>query len=166
MKISKATLTFIALLTTAATQASITYIDLDAAHLTQWDGTAYSTLTPGTGLGDWEEKVATGHGGNCWQNATRGSTDNADRLKTSVSGLADDTYDIYAYFWCDVSGWKLAAFLTDNVGGDLRLFNTRSTSTTDAGLSSFTETVIVAEVRRTLCQVYLGQVTGTGFMSI
>jgi hypothetical protein len=73
-----------------------------------------------------------------------------------------DTYNVYAYFWSDSSNWKLAADLTDNVGGDLPLYSKFSgASVTDSGASIFTTAVLTSESGRTLWQASLGQVSGT-----
>ncbi len=42
--------------------------------------------------------------------------DNAPRLRTTVSGLPVDTYNVYAYFWSDQAGspWQIRAGLIDD----------------------------------------------------
>ncbi len=125
--------------------------------------------------GLWDLR-AFGNGATIFQNAgtTAGVDVNAVRLVTTVSGLAFDTYQVYAYFWTDNSPtWRLGASLTDGVG-QLPLFKAGDAGVTqfytgaDATVNSttlsvnpFTTSVVVAEGNRRLLQASLGTVTGT-----
>ncbi len=175
----------------ATAAAQITYVDLThglTGNTLAYSGGSYGTFNTfgaigaqgGAGDGLWDVR-AFGNGGTIYQNAGFGAVDNAQRLQLSVSGLAASTYNVYAYFWVDVSDWRLQADLVDNVGGNLPMF-TRNTagivqyaptggSTTilstdpsvNGGVNPFTTAVMVGEGNRALFQAYLGQVSGTSF---
>jgi hypothetical protein len=170
--------------------AQITYVDVThgiGGNTLALSGGSYGTFTTfgaigaqgGANDGLWDVR-AFGNGGTIYQNAGFGAVDNAQRLMTTVSGLAAGTYDVFGFFWVDVSDWRLQAALTDNVGGDLPLY-TRNTPgvvqwysgadatilSTDAsvngGVNPFTTAVTVGEGNRRLYQANLGQITGTSF---
>jgi hypothetical protein len=171
--------------------SQITYVDVThgiGGNTLALSGGTYGTFTTfgaigaqgGANDGLWDVR-AFGNGGTIYQNAGFGAVDDAQRLMTTVSGLAAGTYDVFAFFWVDVSDWRLEAALTDNVGGALPLF-TRTTpgvvqyaptggSTTilstdpsvNGGVNPFTTAVMVAEGNRALFQAPLGQITGTSF---
>jgi hypothetical protein len=97
------------------------------------------------------------------------------RLVTTYSGLPEETYAVYAYFWSDTSlMWRIRAGLS-NPTSELPLFAPGGSGVTqyytgaDATVFSsslspnpFTTTdVMVAEGNRRLYQAYLGTVTGT-----
>lgn len=171
-------------LATQAFGASITYVDATSGvggNTTLTNGATFTPL-PAQGPandGLWDVR-AFANSGTIFQNAAFGGVDNSHRLLTTVSGLSSGTYDVFAYFWVDVSDWRIQASLTDNPGGDLPLF-TRTTpgvvqyapngATTilsdnpsvNGGVNPFTTQVMVAEGNRALLQASLGQVTGTGF---
>lgn len=127
--------------------------------------------------GLWDAR-AFGNGATIFQNASTGAArdTNAVRLATSVSGLALDTYNVYAYFWSDNSPqWRIGASLSDSAG-QLSLYQPGGAGVTqfyagsDATVLStalaqnpFTAGVMVAEGNRRLYGVLLGTVTGTGF---
>ena len=165
--------------------AQITYVDATSGasgNTTLTNGGQWDPL-PAQGPandGLWDVRVF-GNSGTIFQNAAFGGVDNSHRLLTTVSGLSFGTYDVFVYFWVDVSDWRIQASLTDNPGGDLPLF-TRNTvgivqyaptggSTTilstdpsvNGGVNPFTTAVMVAEGNRAIFQANLGQITGTGF---
>jgi hypothetical protein len=84
--------------------------------------------------------------------------DDVPRLKTTVSDLPTDTYDVYVYFWSDQanSPWRIRAGLTDSEE-PLPLFIAGKTPKGDP------EPVLLAVdgANRKLYQVKLGQVKGT-----
>lgn len=189
IKVLASTLAVAALTSTA--MAQITYVDATgtdgttgntiAAPSAGGSGTpilagAIGTQGPG-GDGVWDLR-AFENGGTIYQNASSGNTDNALRLATTATGLADGTYYVYAYFWSDSSSWRMGASLTDSAG-DLPLyqFNPNSGGTTqwytgaDPGspvvssslsVNPFTTDVMVADSNRRLMQINLGQTTVTG----
>lgn len=131
------------------------------------------TQGPG-GDGLWDVR-AFGNGASIYQNAQSGNVDNAQRLATTVSGLASGTYNAFAYYWSDVSNWRIEASLTDDAGPlPLYVFQPLSagvvqhwTGADGTNLSSalatnpFTTNVMISEGNRRLLQIPLGQVTGT-----
>jgi len=175
----------------APAYAQINYIDVThgvGGNTLGYTGGSYGTFNTFGGIGAqggandglWDVR-AFGNSGTIYQNAAFGGVDNSHRLQTSVSGLTAGTYNVYAFFWVDVSDWRLQAALSDNVGGDLPLF-TRNTpgivqyaptggSTTilstdpsvNGGINPFTTAVVVAEGNRALFRADLGQITGTSF---
>jgi hypothetical protein len=171
----------LAAITTAYAQP-ITYVD--ATHgasgnttLTdgsEWNPLASQSFTSNDGV--WEFR-AFGNNSSIYQNTAFGTVDNAHRLKTTVTGLALDTYNVYAYFWSDVSSWRMGASLTDDAGElPMYQFNPLSPGTvqhwsgadgtvfsSSLGPNPFTTAVMISEGNRRLIQINLGQVTGTGF---
>lgn len=170
-------------LTICAAYASAEIAYVDATHgasgnTTLVGGAQWDPLTGGDqGTADdgvWAER-AFGNSATIYQNAATGSTDNAHRLQTNVSGLGAGVYNVYAYFWSDTSnGWRIQASLTDNPGGDLPLYTPTTTGVVqyytgaDATVFSstlapnpFTSDVMIGEGNRRLYQASLGQVNGT-----
>ena len=97
------------------------------------------------------------------------NNENAQRLKTTVSGLAPNTYNVYVYLWSDSSEWRIRAALVDNPSGELPLFvvgqilygSPLPTVVDPADFAGYTP--LVTEGNRTMYQAFLGQVTGTSF---
>jgi hypothetical protein len=168
--------------------ALITYVDATTNGVTQgntavapsYGGGPFSPFVGQSGVandGVWDLR-AFGNGATIFQNAQFGQVDtNAVRLATTVSGLALDTYYVYAYFWSDSSSWRMGASLSDDPG-QLPLYqrNPNSPGTTQwytggdgtvlstaLAFNPFTTPVMVAEGNRRLMQINLGTVTGTGF---
>ena len=171
-----------ALMATSVAQADIIYVDAaDTAsgNTTLAAGGVFTGIAQSNTPNDGEwDKRAFGNGATIFQNAgtTAGVDTNAVRLATSVSGLAPDTYNAYAYFWSDNSTtWRLGASLTDDVGqltvyqpGDAGVsqYYTGGDATvlsSSLGVNPFTTDVMIAEGNRRLYEVSLGTFTGTGF---
>jgi len=79
--------------------------------------------------------------------------DNVPRLKTSVSGLEDATYEVFVFFWNDETGsdWTIRAALEDLAGTDsLPVITNFTTVATDTAGREFR-------------QASLGIVSGTAF---
>jgi len=97
------------------------------------------------------------------------NNENAQRLKTTVSGLAPNTYNVYIYLWSDFSDWRIRAALVDNPSGELPLFvvgqalsgSPLPTVANPADFAGYTP--LVTEDNRTMYQAFLGQITGTSF---
>ncbi len=79
--------------------------------------------------------------------------DNVPRVVTTVSGLAQGTYNVYLYYWSDSTGagWQTRAGLVDTVD-PLTLFDRYNGTSTQIGTDTS---------NRRLMQALLGQVTGT-----
>jgi hypothetical protein len=163
--------------------AQITYVD---ATDTASGNTAIAPSAGGgvfTGLatqgpandGAWDKR-AFGNGATIFQNAGAGAgiDTNAVRLVTGVSGLPENTYNAYVYFWSDSSPtWQIGASLSDAAGqlplykpGDANVtqFYTGADATvysTSLTENPFTTAVMIAEGNRRLYQAFLGTFTGT-----
>jgi hypothetical protein len=163
--------------------AQITYVDATSGsggNTTLTNGTQWNPLTSGGSAGDgvWLRRTVFGNSGTIFENSGSGTTtsDDAHPLLTSVSGLEDNTYDVYVYFWSDSSAWRIQAGLSAD-SMSLYQWNPLSANTevfavpTGATIYSdslsenpFTSAVMIAEgTNRRLLQAYLGQVTGTEF---
>lgn len=153
----------------------ITYVDAtsgSAGNTTQWGGSAWLTFNPpknqtSTADNQWEEEE-TGFGGfgngptSNWFESNREGTENCPQLRTRVTGLADQTYAVYAYFWvANGQGFKFGAALSNNPSGSLPLYAVGGSGVTAALATDFTNVVKVVEADRTMYQVALGIVTGT-----
>lgn len=130
----------------AAKAASITYVDADfASNTTLADGTAMNLVADeaavSNGMGNPEDYYVTGgtvntsgNAPNNWGERTRssvngpsvlvgpqGAAGDAPELRTQLTGLADGTYNVYAYFMSNTA-WPLNAGLiqgspTEFIGG-------------------------------------------------
>lgn len=110
-------------------QAAITYLDATdgaGANTTFVGGAQWGPLvldTQGAAADGIWDKRSFGSLTTVYQNSRSGTTDNAHRLQTNITGLAAGTYNVYAYFWDDGgSAWRMQASLTDNPSGDLPLY--------------------------------------------
>lgn len=170
--------------------AQITYVNATSGVSGNTALAAGGTFSPplnGTTGNDqnWEERTTFGSSGNIFESNGEVGTENAPRLVTTISGLADGTYDIYAYFWSPGPGdanqqWMLRAGLA-NLGGDLTLYSRDTTGITtpvtpDVVVPQVTSTAgftvaptTISESGRNLWQASLGQATvsgGTGTISV
>ncbi|MBN2180931.1 MAG: hypothetical protein JW715_03380 [Sedimentisphaerales bacterium] len=95
------------------------------------------------------------------------NTEDCPRLMTSVN-VPEGSYEVYAYFWDDGSGWRIRASLTDS-GDDLPLFvaNDPNSGATLAVAEDFGEPVpMLVEGNRTLWQANLGITGNTSNITI
>jgi hypothetical protein len=148
-----------------ASAALITYVD--AVVPTDVGNSSPATNTR---LGDddlWAVRTVYGNGGVVYEaGGNYGDTanpENALRLKTSVVVPANPNglgYDVFAYFWCDTSQWRIRASLT-NDAGELPLFIAYTSPSTQAVATDFDTAVLVTEGNRNLWQAYLG-IVGAG----
>lgn len=68
---------------------------------------------------NWNVRTGFGNEGAVYE-----SNEDSGRLKTTVTGLPDATYNVYAYFWASGGAeWRMAAALTNNPSGTLPLYN-------------------------------------------
>jgi hypothetical protein len=164
--------------------AAVTYVDVTpgaGGNTTLTDGSQWDPLTADQGAsgdGLWAQR-AFGNGATIFQNAASGNSDNAHRLRTTISGLAPGSpYNVYVYFWSDVSQWRINAGLGDIQVLDLPQFSavgghadpaTANTTRLGPGTSDnlaapvfsavpgqFTTAVMIGEGNRRLYQAYLG----------
>jgi hypothetical protein len=94
------------------------YIDASAANTIFASGAALVTSTPNASQGPddnmWHLRTGVGNGSNVLSSNETGS-ENAPLLKTTLEGLSDGEYDIFAYFWSDNDeDWRLMAGLDQN----------------------------------------------------
>lgn len=168
----------IGVFTAASVQASIVYVDAThgaTGNTTLTDGSEWNPSTSDQGAsgdGLWAQR-AFGNSATIYQNVASGGTDDAHMLKTTVSGLSSDTYDVYVYYWSDTSDWRIQAglasdsltefgFQTQTAGTTVYRAQDNTTAYSDSlGVNPFTTAVMLTEGNRTLVQAYLGQVTGT-----
>lgn len=168
---------------------AVMYVDADSSNTTEWDGSGFSAWSPGPDAADNEWRARTfGNDGTIYESSAGSDT---TRLKTTVSGLDNATYDVYAYMWAandNANNWEMGAALADE-SGELPLFaqvdypanaalsvpyvefsdatwgdfsNVSATYSTSLTPNPFgSSTVMVAEGDRRLMQIYLGQVIGT-----
>jgi len=153
-----------------AVQAQITYVDAVAnGNTIQADGGAMVTNGDNNGIDDIWRARAFGNGATIFEanGATSGdaNTENTPRLKTTISGLSLNTYNVFAYFWADGSSWRLGASLTDEAG-ELPVFvgggvPAGTPMPTVALAGDFAAAPLLSEGGRTLWQVSLGTASGT-----
>src|SRR5262249_33291180 len=116
----------------AVTPSLITYVDATTSNTTLADGSVWTptTLRSGTDglwcLRNFANPIGAGTiyetNADLTTPDVAGNSEDAQRLKTTVSGLAPNTYNVYVYLWSDFSNWRLRAALTDNPTGELPLF--------------------------------------------
>ena len=171
------------------TSAQINYVDATSGsgNTALASGGTFSPPLNGTTGNDqnWEQRTVFGSSGNIFESNGEVGTENAPRLVTTISGLADGTYDIYAYFWSPGPGdanqqWLLRAGF-ENAIGDLTLYSRDTTGITtpvvpDAIALQVTSTAgftvaptTISESGRNLWQASLGQAVvsgGTGTIQV
>jgi hypothetical protein len=143
----------------------VDYIDASLSNTTNADGSAFSPTGPSGSPGAidsrWHEYTGYGNGGSCYTAGDSG-TENAPMLKTIISGLADGTYDVFAFFWCDpAADWGVRGGFTSS---DLLCFNKQSSQHAEA--SQFSGSVEVAADAAILYRVYIGRKEVSGGVSV
>jgi hypothetical protein len=134
----------------------VSYIDADEINTTESDDTPFTPTgpsgSPGAVDNQWHEYTGYGNGGSCYTAGDSG-TENAPTIKTTISGLADGTYDVFAYFWCDpAADWGIRGGFTSS---DLLCFNKQSSQFAEA--SQFSGSVEVEADAAVLYRVYIGR---------
>ena len=188
----------VTLATCVLTNGAITYVDItDGAsgntmcftngQWTVWEGYPGQTSVQNDGV--WDER-GFGNNATIYQNAGYGQVDtNAVPLRTTVS-VQPGTYDVYVFFWSDVSQWRVSASLTGLDNMTLYAYNASGGYPVPAGAvyrfwpsvqvdppvhsgdqgthysdelspNPFTTRVMIAEGNRVLLGAYLGQVSGS-----
>ena len=147
-------------------QQTITYIDAVAGA----SGNTFKTgstlddtswFGSGTGASDthWMRRTVFGNAGTVFQATTNSDPNSIPELTTRITGLADEQYDIYVFFWSTTSPWRLDSGLTS---GALDGYTKDTAGVVAASNLSFSNTVMTVEDNRTLYAVNLGQVTIVG----
>ncbi|ADE53844.1 PEP-CTERM sorting domain-containing protein [Coraliomargarita akajimensis] len=169
MKNSVILLTALALSAGAASAQSITFVD--AVHDTggntfatgsiqsdiSWAEAANSSATNNT---DWAIRPF-GTGGEVYQaNISNSASNDIPELTTKVTGLADDTYDVYVFFYSiNSENWNISAGLTS---GNLTDYTKGDVGVVEASTLSFVsdpDFVPAGLANYTLWAVNIGQAT-------
>ena len=83
-------------------------------------------------------------------------------IKTTLTGLAEGTYDVFAYFWCDPNAdWGIRSSFDSN---DMLCFNKQSSQFADA--AQFSSPVTVTGTGVQLYRIYIGRKEVSGGSSI
>ncbi len=96
------------------------YVDVDPENTEIRINGFYQYWTP-TGGTNWTNRADAGNYGESYQSDY--ANDSA-RLKTTVTGLPEGLYKVYAYFWAaNSANWRLEAALKDNPDGELPVYH-------------------------------------------
>jgi len=147
----------------------VIYIDANTSNTTEADDSAFTPTGPSGSAGaadsQWHEYTGYGNGGSCYT-AGDGGTEDAPAIKTTISGLADGTYDVFAYFWCDPDqDWGIrGGFEASASDSNMLCFNKQSSQYADAsGFSGSVQTIGDGVI---LYRVYIGRKEIAGGASI
>jgi hypothetical protein len=138
------------------TPGLVGYIDANRDNTTNADGSPFSPTGPsgsaGAADGRWHEYTGYGNGGSCFT-AGDGGTENVPTIKTTITGLSNGTYDVFAYFWSDPNAdWGIRGSFEPN---DMLCFNKQSSQFADA--TQFSGSVTVTGPGVQLYRVYVGR---------
>ncbi|WP_338689386.1 hypothetical protein [Haloferula helveola] len=136
--------------------APVTYFDATLANTSLADGsplvTTGPTATDGAADGQWHLHTGLGNGDSAFTVNEAGS-ESARALKTTVTGLEEGTYDVYAYFWSRPGeDWRIRAGFTTS---ELLVF--RRYSCQQAEPSQFDSPVAVLDSQQALYRAYVGR---------
>jgi hypothetical protein len=166
----KLTIITLSALVTASSFGAITYIDaLQGSNTCATGGsladTSWASTT--TTSGTWQLRDVEGNENTIFQNNA-----SAPELTTQITGLADGTYTIWAFYWDqtdnDNNNWVLSAGLTSgdltsySSPGEPAVTNCTTTGVVDANTLSFTTSVKTTNFPRNLFGINLGQVVVSG----
>ncbi|MGB6221303.1 PEP-CTERM sorting domain-containing protein [Haloferula sp.] len=144
-------------LVTASSNAAITYVDAQKGSSGNTYATggslAVTTWAAGnsTSANDtqWKERIE-GNGGNLFEALPNGSSANIPELTTELTGLDDGTYDIWVFFWDqvtnDTQNWTISAGMetgdltTYSAPGQPAVAGATTVGVSDASTLSFTNT--------------------------
>ncbi len=142
----------------------VTYIDANETNTTLANGSAFTPTGPDTSPGvaddQWHEYMTYGNAGSIY---TAGEApEDAPMLKTTISGLADGIYDVFAYFWSDpTEDWGVIGGFAPS---DMLYFSKQSSQQAEA--SQFAGLVDVIDIETALYRVYIGRVQINGGTSV
>lgn len=141
--------------------AAITYVD--AKEGASGNTVRSSDNDDSAWVGPWEKRTTFENDGETWQ-----GTGGEPEIKTSVTGLSNNTYDVWVFFWDATNGndqWTIDAGLG---AGNLTSYTNdnpspsyTSVGVVDANTLTFSNAVVVDDGNRDLYGVNLGQVSGT-----
>jgi hypothetical protein len=154
---------------TGETHGLVNYVDANASNTMYASGAALQTSPPSGSAGPtdnlWHDRTGFGNGGSVLTSDESGNED-APQLKTTISGLADGTYDVFAYFWSDNDeDWRLLAGLETSNLVDFRRFGSQHA---EAEQFDTIEAVTANAGDLLLYRAYLGrtQVSGDAHVSV
>jgi hypothetical protein len=135
----------------------VTYVDATTQNTTLANGSPFAptspTLNPGATDGNWHRLTGTGNGGSVFTADETGSED-APTLKTTVTELDAGKYDVFAFFWSDVSNdWRVEAGLSQDA---MNFFRIRGSQQAEG--NQFDMVPILDEGNRSLYRGYVGRV--------
>jgi hypothetical protein len=138
------------------TAGLVNYIDANAENTSNADGTPFRPTGPsrkaGTADNRWHEYTGYGNGGSCFT-AGDGGIENVPTIRTTITGLSNGTYDVFAYLWCDPNAdWGIRGGFDRN---DMLCFNKQSSQFAEA--SQFSSPVTVTGTGVQLYRVYIGR---------
>jgi len=147
------------------TLGPVTYIDADEINTTESDDSPFTPTgpsgSPGAVDSQWHEYTGYGNAGSCYTAGDSG-TEDAPTIKTTITGLADGTYDVFAYFWCDPDeDWGVRGGFTSS---DMLCFSKQSSQFAEASQFSGSVTVLGNGVE--LYRVYIGRKKISGGASV
>jgi hypothetical protein len=143
--------------------ALVNYMDASATNTMYASGAALSTTGPSSSSGAldglWHQRAGFGNGGSVLTSSETGF-ENAPLLKTTIDGLEDGTYEVFAYFWSDDDeDWRLMAGLESNNLVDFRRFGSQHAQ---ADQFASIETVSASSNDLLLYRAYLGRTEVVG----
>jgi hypothetical protein len=133
----------------------VTYIDANEINTIEADDSLFTPTgpsdSPGAGDDQWHEYTRYGNAGSVY---TAGeSPEDAPMLKTTISGLAEGTYDVFAYFWCHpTQDWGVVGGFAPS---DMLYFSKQSSQQAEA--SQFAGPVDVIDIETAMYRVYIGR---------
>ncbi|MBN2162109.1 MAG: hypothetical protein JXR25_15635 [Pontiellaceae bacterium] len=97
------------------------YLDADLNNTTAWNGSQYDFWYAEGGT-NWTMRTESGTSNNIYQSDYIGDS---VRLKTTVTGLEEGTYKVYAYFMAagGSANWRMGASLIDVRDGELPVYH-------------------------------------------
>jgi hypothetical protein len=135
----------------------INYIDASISNTTLSNGSPFPfsgpSSTAGAADGIWHQRTGVGNNGSVLA-ADESGAENVPTLKTTVTDLADGTYDVFVFFWADINqDWQIRAGLSEN---DLMLFRMQASQQTEA--DQFDSEVAVDLGDKSLYRAYVGRI--------
>jgi hypothetical protein len=136
----------------------VSYTDANTNNTKNADDTSFSPTgpsgSPPSADSKWHEYTGYGNGNSCYTAGDNG-TENVPTIKTTITGLSDGTYDVFAYFWCDPNAdWGIRGGFT-SASSDMLCFNKQSSQHAEA--SQFSGFVTVLDTGVALYRVYIGR---------
>ena len=136
----------------------VQYVDANSSNTMYATGAALQTSTPSGSGGPtdnlWHLRTGFGNGGNVLTSNESGS-ENAPMLKTTLTGLDDGSYDIFAFFWSDNDeDWRLSAGLNQ---GNLTQFRHHGAQHAEAEQFEAIDVVSANSADLLLYRAYLGR---------